>query len=296
MKFNDLFLTHLLSNKKLPFALSISQFLPTEFPLHPHAPENMLSLLASGYINSFYPYQYELKDFPSFCIILSVKGSGLFEAKQKVQRLCPGTLLFMDCKIKHKICAEKNSWEFYQLFLEETGSSFFYEQFTSRQGNTVMLSLSPYILSLLNRLVAIPQSSDKDILFVNHRLLTNLLTTALLQKSEHSDDYAPSYLRKMKKIMDTQYAAAHSLAQFEETFGISRYRLSKEFHKYYKEPPLQYLNRRRIEEAKKLLQDPSMAVYKAGRLVGIDNTTHFIHLFQKYTGTTPVTFRRSLFS
>ncbi len=294
MNFSELFLTHLLSSNHLSSALTVSPFLSKDYYLQPDGSDHMLCLMAAGYVKSFYPYRYELMDLPSFCIIYTVKGNGVFEAGQTKLSLCPATFLLIDCRLKHKIYAEKNSWNFYQLFLQDTGCLFFYQQFLKRHGNTAILSQSPYILSLFNRLTAVPAVQKQDSFFINHRLLTDLLTAAILTPFAYSGDSAPSYLRKMKNIMDTQYASSHSLAQFEETTGISRYRLSREFHKFYQAPPLQYLNRRRIEESKILLQNPDMTVYEAGKLVGIDNTTHFIRLFRKYTGTTPGNYKSSL--
>ncbi|WP_124065948.1 AraC family transcriptional regulator [Clostridium sp. E02] len=294
MNFQNIFLAKLLSGDKLTSALTVSQFLPTTYPLQPDEPECLLSLTAAGYIKSCYPYRYEIMDLPFFCILYTIKGSGMYEVGQKKYCLLPGTFLFVDCEKKHKIYAEKNSWDFYQLFLYKTQCLFFYKQFTIKYGSITTIPQCPYIISLFSRLTAEPFTLNRDLLFNNHRLLTEILTAAILTPSAYRDDFAPPYLRKMKKIMDTQYASPQSLTQFEMILGISRYRLSREFHNLYELPPLQYLNRRRIEESKKLLQDPAITVYEAGRLVGIDNTTHFIRLFRKYAGTTPANYRSSL--
>lgn len=296
MDFCKLFLVKLLSGNKLTSDLTVSQCLPPEFPIHPNDSDSLLSLIASGSVSCCYPYRYEIADLPCLCIIYTVKGSGVFETGQKKFSLTPGTFLFTDCTKRHKIYTEKNSWNFYQLFLEKTECSFFFNEFTAKYGNVATISGTPYILSLFCRLTEVPKTLSRDCLFINHRLLTNLLTAAVLKPSSLRDDLAPPYLREMKKLMDTRYASPHSLTKFEETLRISRYRLSREFRNFYMIPPLQYLNKRRIEEAVKLLQDPSMAVYEAGRLVGIDNTTHFIRLFRKYTGTTPANYKNSLSS
>jgi AraC-like DNA-binding protein len=294
LEFNKLFLTHLLSNSKLTPALSISQYLPNESLVRPELEDSLISLLAAGYIKSCYPYRYETADLPCLCLLYTVSGSGVFEAEDKKLCLTPETFLFIDGARRHKIYTEKNSWIFYQLFLEKTKCIFFLKEFNEKFGDITTISATPYILSLFCRLTEIPEVINRDSLIINHRLLTDLLTASILTPAASQVDMAPHYLREMKKIMDSRYAFPQSLTQFEETLGISRYRLSREFHNLYQVPPLQYLNRRRIEEAKRLLQDPSIAVNEAGRLVGIDNTTHFIRLFRKYTGTTPAHYRNSL--
>jgi AraC-like DNA-binding protein len=294
MSFYQIFLSNLLSSNKLTSTTTVSQKLPEEVINLQQVPSELLSLRAAGYISCSYPYHYELQNLPAYCVIYTVKGQGGCKLNGHRYTLTPGTLLFFHGRELHEIHAEKNSWEFYQLFLDESGISFYYEEYNKRHSPLLPFPESPYILSIFERLAAAPSSADKDSYLINHRLLTDLFIAAIVRESDAQDSSAPSYIREMKKIMDTQYSEAHSLSCFEEIFGISKYRLSREFRDQYKEPPMKYLNRRRIEEGKRLLQEPEMTVYEAGRQVGIDNTTHFIHLFQKYTGTTPAVYRRSL--
>lgn len=294
MEFNKLFLAHLLSNNKLTSAFSACQCLPPEYPLTPEEGDSLLSLMAAGYMNTCYPYRYEITDLPCLCILYTLSGSGVYETGDKRLSLSPETFLFIDGSIRHKIYTEKNSWNYYQLFIEKSKCLFFFREFVKTWGNLAIIPSTPYILSLFSRLTEIPEFLSRDNLIINHRLLTDLLTAAVLPPFASQSDVAPPYLREMKKIMDTRYASSHSLTQFEQTLGISRYRLSREFHELYQVPPLQYLNRRRIEEAKKLLQDPAITVYEAGHRVGMENTTHFIRIFRKYTGTTPANYKNSL--
>ena len=80
----------------------------------------------------------------------------------------------------------------------------------------------------------------------------------------------------MKEIFDTDYAHSHSLAALESSLGVSRYRLCHDFSDCIGVPPIQYLNRVRLKAARTLLR-----------------TTHFINLFKKDAGITPLQFRQS---
>jgi len=112
-----------------------------------------------------------------------------------------------------------------------------------------------------------------------------------------SDDHArkdiPDYISEMKQTFDTSYQAAFRLEDFEMRYSIHRDRLCREFSRCYGMPPLQYLNARRIEAAKDLLITTNMRVYEVGNAVGIENTNHFINLFKKRTGLTPMRFKKS---
>jgi len=48
----------------------------------------------------------------------------------------------------------------------------------------------------------------------------------------------------------------------------------------------------RINEAKHMLRFTNLTIHEIGSAVGIDNTTHFINLFKKNAGITPLQFRQ----
>ena len=51
------------------------------------------------------------------------------------------------------------------------------------------------------------------------------------------------------------------------------------------------LNTRRMEVAKRLLADPTNKVFEVAKIVGIEDPTYFTHLFTKYTGMNPTSYR-----
>ena len=97
----------------------------------------------------------------------------------------------------------------------------------------------------------------------------------------------------MKADFEENYAESHSLEYFEQTLGISRYRLCREFSAAFHTSPLQYLQEKKIEAAKSLLLSTDDPIHEVGSAVGIDNTNHFIHLFKKHTGVTPFVYRQN---
>ena len=93
-------------------------------------------------------------------------------------------------------------------------------------------------------------------------------------------------------IYFTQYGENYSLDELENTYSVSKYRICREFSKYYGASPVQYLNHKRIEEAKKLLLTTNDTIHEIGSKVGIHNTNHFINLFKRETGATPLAFKQ----
>ena len=123
---------------------------------------------------------------------------------------------------------------------------------------------------------------------------TDLLTELYLACTQPSPgrDKIPSYVRRTKELFDTQYQENYTLDKLETLFGKSKYSICREFGAHYGISPLQYLNRRRIEEAKRLLLSTDLPVHEIASHVGIENTNHFIQLFKKNTGATPFVFKQ----
>lgn len=119
------------------------------------------------------------------------------------------------------------------------------------------------------------------------------LTDAEHSTNKHNTDkHIPNYIKEIKKLFDNEYYNDYSLDFLEETFGKNKYRINREFSSAYNVPPFQYLNSVRINEAKKLLLNSELNIRETGYEVGIRNTNHFINLFKKETGTTPLSFRK----
>lgn len=78
----------------------------------------------------------------------------------------------------------------------------------------------------------------------------------------------------------------------EKKYGINKYRLAKEFTHYYDIAPISYLSHRRIEAAKRLLLSTNMKIHEIANQVGYENPTHFINIFKKQTGMTPLVYRK----
>ncbi len=96
----------------------------------------------------------------------------------------------------------------------------------------------------------------------------------------------------MHHRFSTAYQEPYSLDELALEYGVNKYRLCREFAKYYEYTPIQYLNKVRIEKAKELLLSTDEKIVDISQMVGIENTNHFIRLFKEKTGVTPLTYRR----
>lgn len=141
-------------------------------------------------------------------------------------------------------------------------------------------------------LAHLPKEDSLSCLHISTML--HLVLSTLAQSAQpEPDSTLPAHVVQMKEIFDTDYQNPHSLTELETRLGISRYRLCHDFSKHIGTSPLQYLNQTRIHTARSLLRSTNLTIREVGIAVGIENTTHFINLFKKNAGITPLQFRQT---
>ena len=81
-------------------------------------------------------------------------------------------------------------------------------------------------------------------------------------------------------------------AQFAEKFNISESSFLLYFKSVFGETYRKFMQRQRIEQARKLLTHSDMKIGDICRLIGYENQGKFARTFQKWSGSTPLEYRR----
>lgn len=227
-------------------------------------------------------------------MLYTENGCGKLYMEDSVHTLKAGSLLFLKCDSPFKTEITVSPWNYQVFFLKGAPLDFYHA--CLQTGSLPLFALSEY--SPVKKDIHILAENDTDRAVRNkltdHRLLTDIFTELLLEYMERDAQRkrTPSYLLEIKELFDSEYEQNYTLDGLEERFAISKYRLCREFRSFFGQSPLQYLNGKRVEAAKKLLLNSDYRIHEIGSLVGVENTNHFIYLFKKYTGMTPLAFRR----
>ena len=123
-------------------------------------------------------------------------------------------------------------------------------------------------------------------------VVTSCITEQIMTHSPST--HIASYLIDLKNLLDNTFEKSYSLSDFEKEYHVSKYHLCREFRSAFGMSPIQYLNHRRIHIAKHLLLTTDMKIHEIGSKVGIDNTNHFISLFRKFYGMTPLEYKQQM--
>lgn len=116
--------------------------------------------------------------------------------------------------------------------------------------------------------------------FINHKVE--------LRKGGFSETHA----RKVLGFINENLQENISLHVLATLIGVSEYHFLRLFKASFDETPLQYIIRLRMDRAKYLLKKTTLSVTEVGLEVGYESVSHFITLFKRHTGVTPVQFQR----
>jgi two-component system response regulator YesN len=150
-----------------------------------------------------------------------------------------------------------------------------------------------------------PFNNDELLRRINFCLSLNIIEQARDRKvlTNEADEVAADFvsrttngrknhnLQQAIKYIHNNFSTNISLDRVAGTAGISKYHFCRLFKELTGMTYLSYVNRVRIEQAKKLLNDEELSITDTGYAVGYSDLTHFERIFKKLTGTTPSQYR-----
>lgn len=247
-----------------------------------------------------FPYQSQVSihipSLPCFLFLYVKSGEGILDTDNHSFSVKSPSLFFLRCTSDFYLKNISVLSSFDMFFIQGEILLHYLKQLSTTDSYYYSIPAASTIPASLNNLVQYMDSEQKERELIQTKCFIDILTEMCLSTllETKKEIHIPAYLRDMKQLFDEFYYTELSLVQLEEKFEVNRYRLCREFKQYYQISPLQYLNRRRIEIAKTLLLTTNLNIHEIGSAVGIDNTNHFINLFKKQTGTTPLAYKRSV--
>ncbi len=109
---------------------------------------------------------------------------------------------------------------------------------------------------------------------------------------------APHRLRKAIGLIDNHLAEEEegrvALRAVAEDVGMSYFHFSRAFKQSMGMSPTNYIGERRIERAKKLMQETDLPISEVALRSGFSSQSHFTTAFRKIAGVTPKAFRENI--
>ncbi|AYW46731.1 AraC family transcriptional regulator [Tetragenococcus koreensis] len=112
-------------------------------------------------------------------------------------------------------------------------------------------------------------------------------------RNERKNKFEPINSQLIKKYLDENYKKELQLKDIAKEFNISTYYLSHLFFESYQVSPINYINNRRIGEAKLLLLNTNKKIKEIANLLGYTDENYFSHFFKNKTGESPLNYKKN---
>jgi AraC-like DNA-binding protein len=150
----------------------------------------------------------------------------------------------------------------------------------------------------LRRIIEEHRQRDAHSTVALRALVAGLLVQLIRDAARHagrsrSSPAAPSApIRAAIQYLDRRLAECFSVEEAAQHVGLSPRRFRERFRRETGFSPLEYLERRRVEAARKLLASGGRSVTEVAFALGFSSSAYFAAVFKRFTGQSPRQFRR----
>lgn len=283
-------------NKNFTGSLNGQDFMASPADYHI---EGLPCLFAGGNIQYSVPVTYQTVPFSCFLFMRVISGEASIHIGNHTEFLSASSFLFLGLQEPLTFETKKTPFLYEIYFCGNSILPVYFDQLSvSTDKETLFHTHCPndsYIeLKLRQFQQILHHPSDIAVFHIAKNIMDILTECMLINKQLLSvGQELPEHIYAMKTIFEQDYSKELRLDELEQRIGISKYKLSRDFSACMGITPIKYLNQIRIQKAKDLLKKTDLTIYAVGTNVGIKNTTHFIRLFQRETGLTPMQYRQA---
>ena len=199
--------------------------------------------------------------------------------------------------LRFKFESQRNSSEYSEVPLED-----FLNFVSSKETGpfiTLKVSQKNEIITLLNRILKERANDDIGSEFLNYLLVLELfvlISRALKMEWENSIKHKSPKLKELIHIsvnyIHNNFERDISLGDIAKFVFLSPSYFTRAFKEEMGISPISYLLKVRIERAKELLTETDQKISDIALSVGFSNQQRFNEIFKKYTGLTPLQYRK----
>jgi AraC-like DNA-binding protein len=166
------------------------------------------------------------------------------------------------------------------------------EQFLSFSG---VLKRTPWLNSLIEEYFVrriLKGEKSETLQFFQEELMMETIRLTLPSKAENlTAKLTDQGENKVLNFIEANLFISLSLGQIAQSLGLGLSGLNRYFKNNLNMTPAQYIKKRRMEEAMRLIKESNKGIDEISFLVGYENTSSFGRVFKSIFGNTPASFR-----
>lgn len=263
----------------------------------PYGKKHYLYVQETGTLQSLEPHISKRKHLQSLLFFIVTKGSGYLTFNGKRFFIKTGDCIFINCldEYSHESSLD-DPWQLTWVHFYGKDAAEMYRHFREHNGSIIFhpAEIAPFLSSLNNLYVEL---THKNACYEQkcHKYLTDIITLCYIANTDDKKNKPEEHFHKIlsvREYLDTHFDHEIDLDYLASAFFISKFHLSREFKKLTGVTIINYLNSKRISEAKKLLRFTDMPIRAIATSCGITDVNYFTKVFTKYESITPSNYRK----
>lgn len=255
-------------------------------------PMKLLYVTHSSYDKGWHSTQHTHHFTELFYI---VKGKGSFLMKDQEIPVKENDLVIINPNIEH---TEKSNWEdsLEYIALGIEGVAFSLPDEATEVGIYTYQGDRIDILFYLHKLLSEVQQNEAEYEIICQNIIEILIIKLRRDKNFTIEKIHTHKINKsaafIQYYINQNYREDITLDKLAEAGHINKYYLGHIFKQDIGVSPIEYLNRVRIREAKKLLETTNYSIADISDFTGFSSQSFFAQSFKRLTGTTPTRYRK----
>jgi AraC-like DNA-binding protein len=242
----------------------------------------VLSIVAHDVERALPDHTHQL---PFLCLLL--EGRYEEEAAGAAVRYEPLTLVFHPARLAHRDRVYPGSRMFTVEFTEHWSGVL--AQFAPAQRSLYTLSGADPLWLMLR---LYEHLRDRTLTELTVQTLCYELAGSFDRMDGAPDSSPQPWLQTLRAELDTRFGEHVDVAALADRTGVHPVHLARAFRKAYKVTVGDYVHRKRIQQACRMLRGTADSIAAIAEDLGYTDQSHFSRVFRSITGTTPAKYRR----
>lgn len=227
----------------------------------------------------------------SYQILYTRNGAGVLEIDGRKLPQIPGSIFLVAPGVPHEYYPQQDMWEtawvvFRGACIRELMTNLGFGDWNERSG-TELSGCDGIFARLLSAASDPLNGGERCSLLVYEYILE--ARSALLGGAKRPGGQSD----RAVEFIERHFREDITLEQLAGITGVSLQHFCRIFRGQTGMRPMEYLARKRISEAKRLLSSTGRSVAEIAELIGYRDPTYFGAVFRRYEGTTPTEYRRT---
>lgn len=237
-------------------------------------------------------WSWTVDALPDYALLLTLEGRGVVNVNGKAQPLRQGVCLFL--KPTARIEAEQNPS--YPLFLfiarfeilDTSGQPLPPSQLAAPE-NGILIQNTRHMESLADLIASRSNNHGGEDPLTKDAI--NMLLRLLVEGATRNSGSFDSRAYEALRAIEADLARKWTISKLAKEAGLSPGAFARAFTRMMSEPPIHYVIRRRMEEAKRQIQQSSLPIEEIAINLGYNDFSFFRDLFRRRVGCAPEDFR-----